>query len=376
MLPVRTRRRSGERVVPARSRRAPAAPYGTTVTDSGPGASLGVPLLDLFTLAGQVGWPDSDAERAARAHRLEPAPGRPAGPFGQLTGNAQWLAGVTGRWPPGPPLHPHLVIVTATHAGMGHTTLDDPVAVAAQLTAGRLPIFELATQHGIAVQVVDAGENGAIDSEAAAMTTDVLAAVDAGARLVDQLVDQGVDLLIVTNAAAGASTAAAAVISVLTRAEPTAVAGRGTGVDDAGWAATTAAIRDARRLAMAHRDDVVALLAQTGGLDLAQLMAMMLRAAGRATPVILDGVSAAAAALLAREATPRIIRWLRLAHRSTEPAEQLAAEHLGLVAMCDLQLTGVGISAGIGGVLAVDMIRAAALVARSDLSISQPSADN
>ena len=43
----------------------------------------------------------------------------------------------------------------------------------------------------------------------------------------------------------GNTTAATTLIAALTDAEPVAVVGRGTGIDDAGWARKTAAIRDA-----------------------------------------------------------------------------------------------------------------------------------
>ena len=71
------------------------------------------------------------------------------------------------------------------------------------------------------------------------------AAVEAGRRIADEEVDAGADLLIAGDMGIGNTTAATTLIAALTDAEPVAVVGRGTGIDDAGWARKTAAIRDA-----------------------------------------------------------------------------------------------------------------------------------
>ena len=55
----------------------------------------------------------------------------------------------------------------------------------------------------------------------------------------------GADLLIAGDMGIGNTTPATTLIAALTDTEPVAVVGRGTGIDDAGWARKTAAIRDA-----------------------------------------------------------------------------------------------------------------------------------
>ena len=87
--------------------------------------------------------------------------------------------------------------------------------------------------------------SGNIAVEDALSADEVDAAVEAGRSIADEEVDAGADLLIAGDMGIGNTTAATTLIAALTDSEPVAVVGRGTGIDDAGWARKTAAIRDA-----------------------------------------------------------------------------------------------------------------------------------
>lgn len=331
------------------------------------------PLRDLATLGLDIPWPEPDAERAARVHRLPAAPGRPASPYGALAATAEWLAGVQGVFPPRPFTDPRVVVVTSRHLGATDgRTLDDHATAATALADGTTPLQRLAPGRGVGVEIVDAGEIGDVAVEDAGLTTSAVAGVDLGATLADRLVDDGADLLVLTALSPGGSTAAAALISVLTSTEPVLAAGRGSGLDDVGWAAKTAAIRDARRRGQDVRHDTDALLGAVGGRDVAILAGLALQAAIRQVPVLLDGVTAVAAALVARDVAPRITRWLRVAHAGTDQAERLAVQRSGLVPMLDLELSGVGVTAGLGGLLAVQLVDTAARLADAPLSYAKP----
>jgi len=148
-------------------------------------------------------------------------------------------------------------------------------------------------------------------------------------------------------------------IAALTGAEPVAVVGRGTGIDDAGWMRKTAAIRDALRRARPVVGDPVELLRVAGGADFAAMAAFLAQAAVRRTPVILDGVMVGAAAMLAEELAPGAREWWVAGHRSVEPAHELALEHLRLVPVLDLQLR---LGEGSGAVIALPIVQMAARV--------------
>jgi nicotinate-nucleotide--dimethylbenzimidazole phosphoribosyltransferase len=97
----------------------------------------------------------------------------------------------------------------------------------------------------------------------------------------------------------------------------------------------------------------------------------MVEAARQGVPVLLDGVIAVACGLVADRIAPGAAAWFAAGHRSTEPAQMLALDKLGLVPVLDL---GMRLGEGSGAVAAVPVLRSAAAVLRdvallSDLGI-------
>ena len=154
----------------------------------------------------------------------------------------------------------------------------------------------------------------------------------------------------------GNTTAATTLIAALTGAEPVAVVGRGTGIDDAGWSRKVAAVRDALYRARGLSRDPVALLRVCGGADLAAMAGFCAQAAVRRTPVLLDGVVVTAAAMVAEVLAPGARQWWRAGHRSTEPAHKLALEKLDLEPIVDLSMR---LGEGTGAAVALPVVRAA-----------------
>src|SRR5262249_51992122 len=145
-------------------------------------------------------------------------------------------------------------------------------------------------------------------------------------------------LLIAGDMGIGNTTPAAVLIAVLTGAEPVAVVGRGTGIDDAGWMRKAAAIRDALRRARPVAHEPMALLRTVAGAGLAAMAGFLAQAAARRTPVILDGLVIGAAALVAEELAPGARAWWLAGHRSVEPAHPLALDRLGLAPLLELDM--------------------------------------
>jgi nicotinate-nucleotide--dimethylbenzimidazole phosphoribosyltransferase len=145
-------------------------------------------------------------------------------------------------------------------------------------------------------------------------------------------------------------------IAAVTRSEPVAVVGRGTGIDDTGWARKVSAIRDALYRGRTVTGDPEALLRVCGGADLAAMAGFLAQAAVRRTPVLLDGVVVTAAALIADLLAPGARAWWQAGHRSTEPAHTLALDHLGLAPIVDL---GMRLGEGTGAAVALPLVRAA-----------------
>ena len=81
----------------------------------------------------------------------------------------------------------------------------------------------------------------------------------------------------------------------------------------------------------------------------------------RGVPVILDGVIAGAAALVAAALVPHAVGYLVAGHRSTEPGATAVLEHLGLEPIVDLDLR---LGEGTGACLALPILQGAAKILR------------
>jgi nicotinate-nucleotide--dimethylbenzimidazole phosphoribosyltransferase len=319
---------------------------------------------------------DTDSEAAARARQGRLT--KPPGALGRLEDLSIWVAACQGACPPHQFLRPRVVVFAGDHgvtaAGVSAFPPEVTAQMVANFAAGGAAINVLAELAGATVRVVDVAVDsdepltqaigahkvrrgsGNIAVEDALSADEVAAAVDAGRAIADEEVDAGADLLIAGDMGIGNTTAATTLIAALTLSEPVAVVGRGTGVDDAGWARKTAAIRDALRRTRDVSSDPVGLLRVCGGADLAAMAGFLVQAAVRRTPVLLDGVVVTAAALVADRLAPGARSWWQAGHLSTEPAHALALQHLRLEPVVDL---GMRLGEGTGAMVALPVLRAA-----------------
>ncbi|ULN44433.1 nicotinate-nucleotide--dimethylbenzimidazole phosphoribosyltransferase [Mycolicibacterium crocinum] len=323
-----------------------------------------------------VSPPDSRA--AAAAKRRQDILTKPTGALGRLENLSIWVSGCQGACPPKQFERARVVVFAGDH-GIARTGVSAyPPEVTAQMVAnieaGGAAINVLSEVAGASVRVVDIAvdceepltaeigahkvrrSSGNIAVEDALSADEVVAALEAGRRLADDEVDAGADLLIAGDMGIGNTTAATALIATLTDTEPVVVVGRGTGIDDAGWARKAAAVRDAMFRARQFRPDPVGLLRTCGGADLAAMAGFCAQAAVRRTPVLLDGVVVTAAALVADRMAPGARAWWQAGHRSTEPAHTLALAHLELEPIIDL---GLRLGEGTGAAVALPVLRAA-----------------
>jgi nicotinate-nucleotide--dimethylbenzimidazole phosphoribosyltransferase len=204
--------------------------------------------------------PDAEAEAQARARQETLT--KPSGALGRLEDLSVWVAACQGVCPPRQFERPRVVVFAGDHGVTAAGVSAYPAEVTAQMVAnfdaGGAAINVLAELAGAGVRVVDVAVDGdaphspsigahkirrssgniAVEDALSAAETD--AAIEAGRRIVDEEVDAGADLLIAGDMGIGNTTAATTLIAALTNSEPVAVVGRGTGVDDAGWARKTA----------------------------------------------------------------------------------------------------------------------------------------
>ncbi|MCV7060135.1 nicotinate-nucleotide--dimethylbenzimidazole phosphoribosyltransferase [Mycolicibacterium vaccae] len=329
-----------------------------------------------------IAAPDPDAAEASRVRQT--ALTKPVGALGRLEDLSVWVAACQGACPPRQFERARVVVFAGDHgvaaAGVSAYPAEVTAAMVANIAAGGAAVNVLAEVAGAGVRVADMSvdtaeplsaaigadrirrSSGNIAVEDALTPDEVVRAIDAGRRIADEEVDSGADLLIAGDMGIGNTTPATTLIAALTDTEPVAVVGRGTGIDDAGWARKTAAIRDALYRTKRLSADPIALLRICGGADLAAMTGFLAQAAVRRTPVLLDGVVVTAAALAAERLAPGARLWWQAGHRSTEPAHTLALRHLDLEPIVDL---GMRLGEGSGALVALPVLRAAVAVLAS-----------
>lgn len=275
-------------------------------------------------LAAHVQWPDQGAADALRR--------RADVRWGRLADHAEWIAAVQGFDPPRGFRRVRMIRVGTSAA----ESPSDDVSTDSTGSAGIAGVVDVAFDDG-----------------------DITAAIDAGAALADHEVDSGTDLVLVCWPEDGA--VPMAVIAALTNTEPVKAMPRGAVLSPDEWMTRAMAVRDLRRVAVARSDeplDLVAALAEADGtravVHLAAVTGLLLRCAGRRTPVVLDGLGALAAAVLGHQAHAGAGAWWRAADTSPHPAAELALSRLGHRPVLDM---ATAIADGSAGVVAVAALR-------------------
>ena len=188
-----------------------------------------------------------------------------------------------------------------------------------------------------------------------AMTREqALAGIAAGAGLAAELVGEGIGIVALGDMGIGNTTAASALAAALLPAEPEAVCGRGTGIDEEGLARKVDVVR--RALAANDVADPLGALAALGGHELAFLVGVCLGGAAEGAVVLLDGFVTGAAALVAARLAPDAAGRMVASHRSPDPGHGLVLADLGLRPLLDL---GLRLGEGSGAALALPLVGAA-----------------
>jgi nicotinate-nucleotide--dimethylbenzimidazole phosphoribosyltransferase len=96
-------------------------------------------------------------------------------------------------------------------------------------------------------------------------------------------------------------------------------------------------------------------------LEHAALAGFIVGGVAAGVPVVVDGVIAVSALLVAEALAPSVVESVIAGHRSVEPGASLALAHLGLEPLLDL---GLRLGEGSGAAFAIPIVEAAALVMR------------
>jgi nicotinate-nucleotide--dimethylbenzimidazole phosphoribosyltransferase len=301
------------------------------------------------------------------------------------------LAGITGR--ADAPVDRRWIVVAAGDHGVALEGVSAyPPEVTAQMVAnfvaGGAAINVLAAAAGVSLLVVDVGVAGPVprtqpNSEAgrrvgrllrariadgtASMTagpamkrTDMLHAVEVGLRTVGDLRrNDGVDVLGLGEMGIGNTSAASAIVAVLTGEAVSRVTGTGTGIDADRRAHKIAVIERAIEVNQPDPTDPLGVLAAVGGFEIAALVGLLLGAGAARIPVILDGFITGAAALVAATLQPALAPRLIASHQSTEPGHAIVLGRLGLRPYLDL---GLRLGEGSGAALLMGILASASRI--------------
>ena len=181
-------------------------------------------------------------------------------------------------------------------------------------------------------------------------------ALEVGIEVARELASSGATLIGIGEMGIANSTSAAAVIAAVTGIPPARLAGRGTGLDDAGWKHKIEVIERALALHRAAFSDGLEILAAVGGFEIAAMAGVCLGGAAADVPVVVDGFIATAAATAANKISPKLVEHLLFGHRSTENGHRETLEWLGVRPILDLEMR---LGEGTGAALAMSTIEAA-----------------
>jgi nicotinate-nucleotide--dimethylbenzimidazole phosphoribosyltransferase len=343
------------------------------------------PVFTLPVIAPRTASTDDHA-LAQRLQRTIDFKTKPLGALGQLETLALQLGCIVRSEQI--TLHaPQIVVFAADHGITAEGVSAFPQAVTQQMVANMLSggaaVNVFARQHGFAVTVVDAGVAAELPAQhfaqphapshaqfinrkialgthnsatQAAMTaSQASAALQAGSDVVRSLPG---NVLALGEMGIGNTSSAALIFALLSGQPVDAVAGRGTGVDDAQMRIKLAALRKAAAL-HANAQLPLDVLAAVGGFEIAMMTGAMLQAASERRVVLVDGFIASAAALVACGLAPAAKDYMVFCHVGAEHGHRALLAHLEATPLLGL---GLRLGEGTGALLAWPLLQSAALL--------------
>jgi nicotinate-nucleotide--dimethylbenzimidazole phosphoribosyltransferase len=321
----------------------------------------------------------ADPEARARARRRLEQLTMPHWALGRVMDLAEDLAGMTGRMPP-PVAGKTVVTMAADHgvaaSGVSLYPREVTVQMVRNFVGGGAAINVLARLAGARVVVVDMGVDGDLEDLAregrilsrrvGAGTGDIsrgpamsreeaVRSLEEGIGVALEL-DEETDVFATGDMGIGNTTPSRALVSVFSGADAAEATGRGTGIDDEQLARKVAVVRKALEANRPDPADPVGVLAAVGGVEIGGIAGLILGAASRRKPVLVDGFISTAGALVAARLAPVSTQYMIASHRSMEQGHRIALQALGKRPLMDLDLR---LGEGTGAALAMNLVEAA-----------------
>jgi len=189
-----------------------------------------------------------------------------------------------------------------------------------------------------------------------AMTrAEAIKSIENGMEIFQEEYRRGIDILGTGDMGIGNTTPASAITASITGTSVEEVTGRGTGINHITLAHKINTIKKAIRLNMPDRKDPLDILAKLGGFEIGGIIGIILIAAQKRVPIVIDGFISGAAALIACQLEPKVKPYLLASHRSVEKGHSVILDFLKLSPILDL---GLRLGEGTGAALAMGIIEA------------------
>lgn len=179
--------------------------------------------------------------------------------------------------------------------------------------------------------------------------------IEVGITLADGYAKKGYKIFGTGEMGIGNTTPSSAIAAVLTGMSVAEVTGKGTGISDASLMNKIKVIEQGIQLNSPDPSDALDVLAKVGGAEIGGIAGLILGAAARKLPVIIDGFISTAGALIAYCLEPKTRDYLFAAHRSVEVGHKAMLDKMGLHPILDLNMR---LGEGTGAALAILLIEA------------------
>lgn len=329
-------------------------------------------------------FPEPMAEAQKRLDSLI----KPPGSLGRLEEMAVRLAGITGN--PRPRIGDRAIIIMAgDHGVVAEGVSAAPqeithqqipaflqgvagIGVLGRLAGARLVVVDVGVAvpvnyPGVLVRKVRPGTDN-IANGPAMSREEATQALEVGIEVVREEIDRGATLIGLGDMGIGNTTPSSAIAAALGGYSPGEVTGRGTLVNDRVLRRKVEVVARALEINRPDPADGLDVVAKVGGLEIAGLAGVILGAAARRVPVLIDGFITTAAAMVAAALQPRAKEFMIASHLSGEQGHRLMLKHLGLQPVLHMNMR---LGEGTGAALAMHLVEAAARVINEMASFSE-----
>ncbi len=213
---------------------------------------------------------------------------------------------------------------------------------------------DLEFDDGVVIKKINYGTKNMIKGPA--MTRDeAVRAIENGIVVFEDEFLNGVDIVGTGDMGIGNTTASSAIASVITGKPVEDMTGRGTGIDSKSLSMKIELIKKAIDVNKPNSEDAIDVLSKVGGFEIGGLAGVMLAAAARKVPIVIDGFISAAASLIAFKLEPKVKDYMISAHCSVEKGHKTVLDYLGLSPLLDFNLR---LGEGSGAALAITIAEA------------------